>query len=84
MARQPQNGEPLGFGDSLWRKLRGSTDASEYERLVPGPVFLKYIDYSFGERRWLGVLRVGRTPDEQRPVVVTRATTDPVPTDHGK
>jgi type I restriction enzyme M protein len=54
MARQPQNGEPLGFEDTLWKaadKLRGSMDSSEYKHVVLGLVFLKYIDDAFGERR---------------------------------
>jgi type I restriction enzyme M protein len=54
MARHPQNGEPLGFEDTLWKaadKLRGSMDSSEYKHVVLGLVFLKYIDDAFGERR---------------------------------
>jgi type I restriction enzyme M protein len=54
MARQPQNGDPLGFEDTLWKaadKLRGSMDSSEYKHVVLGLVFLKYIDDAFGERR---------------------------------
>ena len=54
MARQSQNGEPLGFEDTLWKaadKLRGSMDSSEYKHVVLGLVFLKYIDDAFGERR---------------------------------
>ena len=54
MARQPQNGEPLGFEDTLWKaadKLRGSMDSSEYKHVVLGLVFLKYVDDAFGERR---------------------------------
>lgn len=54
MARQPQNGEPLGFEDTLWKaadKLRGSMDSSEYKHIVLGLVFLKYVDDAFGERR---------------------------------
>ncbi|HUY08006.1 MAG TPA: class I SAM-dependent DNA methyltransferase [Candidatus Dormibacteraeota bacterium] len=54
MARQPQNGEPLGFEDILWKaadKLRGSMDSSEYKHIVLGLVFLKYVDDAFGERR---------------------------------
>jgi type I restriction enzyme M protein len=54
MGRQPQNGEPLGFEDVLWKaadKLRGSMDSSEYKHIVLGLVFLKYVDDAFGERR---------------------------------
>jgi type I restriction enzyme M protein len=54
MARQAQNGEPLGFEDTLWKaadKLRGSMDSSEYKHVVLGLVFLKYVDDAFGERR---------------------------------
>jgi type I restriction enzyme M protein len=54
MARQPQNGDPLGFEDTLWKaadKLRGSMDSSEYKHVVLGLVFLKYVDDAFGERR---------------------------------
>jgi type I restriction enzyme M protein len=54
MAQQPQNGEPLGFEDTLWKaadKLRGSMDSGEYKHVVLGLVFLKYIDDAFCERR---------------------------------
>ena len=54
MARQPHNGDPLGFEDTLWKaadKLRGSMDSSEYKHVVLGLVFLKYVDDAFGERR---------------------------------
>jgi type I restriction enzyme M protein len=54
MARQAQNGDPLGFEDTLWKaadKLRGSMDSSEYKHVVLGLVFLKYVDDAFGERR---------------------------------
>jgi type I restriction enzyme M protein len=54
MVRQSQNGEPLGFEDTLWKaadKLRGSMDSSEYKHVVLGLVFLKYVDDAFGERR---------------------------------
>jgi len=54
MARQPQNADPLGFEDTLWKaadKLRGSMDSSEYKHVVLGLVFLKYVDDAFGERR---------------------------------
>ncbi len=54
MSRQSQNGEPLGFEDTLWKaadKLRGSMDSSEYKHVVLGLVFLKYIDDAFSERR---------------------------------
>jgi type I restriction enzyme M protein len=54
MARQSQNGEPLGFEYTLWKaadKLRGSMDSSEYKHVVLGLVFLKYVDDAFGERR---------------------------------
>jgi len=54
MARQPQNGDPLGFENTLWKaadKLRGSMDSSEYKHVVLGLVFLKYVDDAFGERR---------------------------------
>jgi type I restriction enzyme M protein len=54
MARQPQDGDPLGFEDTLWKaadKLRGSMDSSEYKHVVLGLVFLKYVDDAFGERR---------------------------------
>jgi type I restriction enzyme M protein len=54
MARQAQNGEPLGFEETLWKaadKLRGSMDSSEYKHVVLGLVFLKYVDDAFGERR---------------------------------
>jgi len=54
MARQPHNGDPLGFEDTLWKaadKLRGSMYSSEYKHVVLGLVFLKYVDDAFGERR---------------------------------
>ena len=54
MARQSRNGRSLGFVDTLWKaadKLRGSMNASEYERVVLGIVFPKYIDGAFTERR---------------------------------
>ena len=44
------NGANLGFESKLWEmadKLRGHMDASEYKRVVPGLIFLKYISDAF-------------------------------------
>ena len=48
-----QNGEPLGFEQTLWAaadKLRGNLESAEYKHIVLGLIFLKYVSDAFEER----------------------------------
>ena len=45
-----ENTTSIGFEDAIWRaadKLRGNLNASEYEGVVLGLIFLKYISDKF-------------------------------------
>lgn len=63
MARQKKvrdTGAGPGFEEKLWQaadKLRGHMDAAEYEHVVLGPAFLKYI---------LKYIHLGRLPGALR------------------
>ena len=50
MAKTKDNTTSIGFEDAIWRaadKLRGNLNASEYEGVVLGLIFLKYISDKF-------------------------------------
>lgn len=50
MANKKENTTSIGFEDAIWRaadKLRGNLNASEYEGVVLGLIFLKYISDKF-------------------------------------
>ena len=50
MAKKGTNTASIGFEDAIWRaadKLRGNLNASEYEGVVLGLIFLKYISDKF-------------------------------------
>ena len=50
MAKKKENTTSIGFEDAIWRaadKLRGNLNASEYEGVVLGLIFLKYISDKF-------------------------------------
>ena len=50
MAKKQTNTTSIGFEDAIWRaadKLRGNLNASEYEGVVLGLIFLKYISDKF-------------------------------------
>ena len=50
MAKKKDNTTSIGFEDAIWRaadKLRGNLNASEYEGVVLGLIFLKYISDKF-------------------------------------
>ena len=50
MAKNKENTTSIGFEDAIWRaadKLRGNLNASEYEGVVLGLIFLKYISDKF-------------------------------------
>ena len=50
MAKKQTNTASIGFEDAIWRaadKLRGNLNASEYEGVVLGLIFLKYISDKF-------------------------------------
>lgn len=50
MAKKSENTTSIGFEDAIWRaadKLRGNLNASEYEGVVLGLIFLKYISDKF-------------------------------------
>jgi type I restriction-modification system DNA methylase subunit len=50
MAKKKENTTSIGFEDAIWRaadKLRGNLNASEYEGVVLGLIFLKYISDTF-------------------------------------
>ncbi len=50
MAKKKENTASIGFEDAIWRaadKLRGNLNASEYEGVVLGLIFLKYISDKF-------------------------------------
>ena len=50
MAKKNDNTTSIGFEDAIWRaadKLRGNLNASEYEGVVLGLIFLKYISDKF-------------------------------------
>ena len=50
MAKKKENTTSIGFEDTIWRaadKLRGNLNASEYEGVVLGLIFLKYISDKF-------------------------------------
>ena len=50
MAKKKENTTSIGFEDAIWRaadKLRGNLNASEYEGVVLGLIFLKYISDRF-------------------------------------
>ena len=83
MARQPQNGESPGFGDSLWRILPGIDGRQRVQTPRSRPGRLKCTDYSLGERRWLGETGVGR-PRTTSPLVVAGATAHPGAPHHGE
>ncbi len=57
------NGATLGFEQTLWAaadKERGHMDAAEYNHVVVGLIFLRYISDAFEERRqWLTPGRSG-------------------------
>lgn len=57
-----ENTTSIGFEDAIWRaadKLRGNLNASEYEGVVLGLIFLKYISDKF-------VRTGGQSPREPR------------------
>ena len=50
MVKKKENTTSIGFEDAIWRaadKLRGNLNASEYEGVVLGLIFLKYISDKF-------------------------------------
>ena len=50
MAKKQNNTTSIGFEDAIWRaadKLRGNLNAAEYEGVVLGLIFLKYISDKF-------------------------------------
>jgi len=50
MAKKNNNTTSIGFEDAIWRaadKLRGNLNAAEYEGVVLGLIFLKYISDKF-------------------------------------
>ena len=50
MAKKAENTTSIGFEETIWRaadKLRGNLNASEYEGVVLGLIFLKYISDKF-------------------------------------
>ena len=50
MAKKAENTTSIGFEDAIWKaadKLRGNLNASEYEGVVLGLIFLKYISDKF-------------------------------------
>lgn len=50
MAKKAENTTSIGFEETIWRaadKLRGNLSASEYEGVVLGLIFLKYISDKF-------------------------------------
>ena len=50
MTKKKENTTSIGFEDAIWRaadKLRGNLNASEYEGVVLGLIFLKYISDKF-------------------------------------
>ena len=50
MAKKKDNTASIGFEETIWRaadKLRGNLNASEYEGVVLGLIFLKYISDKF-------------------------------------
>ena len=50
MAKKKENTTSIGFEDAIWRaadKLRGNLNAAEYEGVVLGLIFLKYISDKF-------------------------------------
>ncbi len=53
MAKKKENTTSIGFEEIIWRaadKLRGNLSASEYESVVLGLIFLKYISDKFEEK----------------------------------
>ena len=53
MAKKTENTTSIGFEEVIWRaadKLRGNLSASEYEGVVLGLIFLKYISDKFEEK----------------------------------
>ena len=53
MAKKTENTTSIGFEEIIWRaadKLRGNLSASEYEGVVLGLIFLKYISDKFEEK----------------------------------
>jgi type I restriction enzyme M protein len=53
MAKKSENKTSIGFEEVIWRaadKLRGNLSASEYEGVVLGLIFLKYISDKFEEK----------------------------------
>ena len=53
MAKQKNNGAPLGFEDELFKaadKLRGNMEPSDYKHVALGLIFLKHISDSFEHR----------------------------------
>ena len=53
MAKKKDNTTSIGFEEIIWRaadKLRGNLSASEYESVVLGLIFLKYISDKFEEK----------------------------------
>lgn len=54
MAKKQQAAKPQSIENRIWdvaRKLRGNLSASEYQNVVLGLVFLKYISDCFEKRR---------------------------------
>ena len=50
MAKKNNNTTSIGFEDKIWKaadNLRGNLNASEYEGVVLGLIFLKYISDKF-------------------------------------
>ena len=50
MAKKNENTTSIGFEETIWRaadKLRGNLNAAEYEGVVLGLIFLKYISDKF-------------------------------------
>ena len=53
MAKKSENTTSIGFEEIIWRaadKLRGNLSASDYEGVVLGLIFLKYISDKFDEK----------------------------------